>query len=262
MMNIENNVLEIFSKTVLGFLMFNRIIIGDCRQCVVNEIVRRNILMKKEIFNNNSLSRLIAEKITEEIVTGELKPGEKLVETNYADEFGTSRAPIREALYLLTIEGLVERIPRKGTLVKGYTNQDIKDLLEIRMMLESLAMERIAEFGVVETLIEKMENIIDKMKKINNSYKTYASLNHDYHMCIVEMSQSEMIKNMYTRLGLPLLTLQRISFLKEENIKKSLDDHILIVKMLKENKVDEAKKVLTKHNDNVVQRVDGHKEKR
>src|SRR5699024_7488088 len=89
--------------------------------------------------DNNSLSHIIAEKITEQIIRGAIRPGEKIVETVYAEEFGTSRAPVREALYLLTIQGLVERIPRRGAVVKGYSDDEIRNILEIRMFLESLA---------------------------------------------------------------------------------------------------------------------------
>jgi DNA-binding GntR family transcriptional regulator len=200
------------------------------------------------LFDNNSLSRLIAEKITEEIITGKLQPGDKLVEANYAEEYGTSRAPIREAFYLLTIDGLVERIPRKGSVVRGYTELDIIDLLEIRMMLENLAIERMAANSLTETILENMENLLSRMENVNGDHSIYSELNQKFHMCIIEMSQSEIIKLMYSRLGLPLLSLQRISFLREENIKKSIEEHHIILRNLKTKKYNEAKKILMKHN--------------
>ncbi|KMJ55880.1 GntR family transcriptional regulator, partial [Bacillus sp. LL01] len=138
-------------------------------------------------FKDNSLSTQIAKRITQQIISGELQPGEKLSEYMYAEEFGTSRAPVREALYLLTIEGLVERIPRKGALVKGYTSSEICDLLEIRTMLEELSMKRIAEHGVREISLEKMKTILQKMHTEQDS-KQYTQLNHDFHMCLIEMS--------------------------------------------------------------------------
>ncbi|WP_085522080.1 GntR family transcriptional regulator [Tuberibacillus sp. Marseille-P3662] len=212
--------------------------------------------MKDQMIDNNSLSYLIAEKIAEQIITGELVPGEKVVETAYASEFGTSRAPIREALYLLTIEGLIERIPRKGAVVKGYTESEAYDLLEIRIMLESMAMKRISVVGVNQSIIKEMENKVKLMDEVENDNQDYANLNHQFHLHLIEMSQSSIIKNMYSRLGIPLLSLQRISFLEEKNMQKSLREHQLIVNLLKEGRSEEAHSILEKHNQDVISRVD------
>ncbi|WP_240376842.1 GntR family transcriptional regulator [Bacillus piscicola] len=212
-------------------------------------------MKEQRTIDNNSLSHIIAEKITEQIMTGELKPGEKVVETVYADEFGTSRAPIREALYLLTIEGLIERTPRKGATVKGYTEAEIYDLLEIRMMLEALAMERIAVMPAEEICVDKMEKLIPEMEKAEQDNIEYAKLNQEYHLALIEMTKSEIIKGMYSRLGLPLLSLQRMTFLEEKNTHKSVREHRLINKLLREHNVAEAKDVLQKHNADVIERV-------
>jgi len=210
----------------------------------------------QSLLDNNSLSRLIAEKITEQIITGELRPGDKIVESTYAREFGTSRAPIREALYLLMIEGLVVRIPRRGTLVKGYSEQEIYDILEIRMMLETLAVRRIAEFGTNDLILHKMKTLISQMESAVNDSKKYAELNRQFHLMILEMSKNEIIKNVYLRLGVPLLALQRLSFLEEGNIHRSLEEHRVILQLLQEKRFDRAIDVLERHNGAVKERVE------
>lgn len=212
-------------------------------------------MKQQPLFGHHSLPRLIAEKIAEQILTGELAPGDKLVESVFAEEYGTSRAPIREALYLLTIEGLVERIPRKGAVVKGYNEQEIYDILEIRMMLESLAVKRIAEFGLIDSLFKQMEEIIPQMEEAVNDPKRYAELNRTFHLAIIEMSRSEIIKSMYSRLGIPLLSLQRISFLEEGNTRKSLEEHRVILETLRRREFDKALTILEKHNLSVKERV-------
>lgn len=188
-------------------------------------------------------------------MAGELKPGEKIIESTYAEEFGTSRAPIRESLYLLENEGLIERIPRKGAVVKGYTEDEVYDLLEMRIVLESLAMKRIKVRGINEEILKKMEQLVQKMSEVDDE-KQYANLNQEFHMLIIEMSKSEIIKEMYWRLGRPLLVLQRISFLEEEHIKKSLKEHRIILDLLKENLIDEALVLLENHNHSVIKRVE------
>ncbi|UOR13580.1 GntR family transcriptional regulator [Halobacillus amylolyticus] len=207
--------------------------------------------MKPPNLNHNALSNHIAEHITEQIITGELQPGEKIVENTYATEYGTSRAPVREAIYLLTIEGLVERIPRRGAVVKEHTENEIYDLLEIRIMLESLAMKRIKENGIDEEILGKMGTLYQEMSG-EKDIQRYTQLNHKFHLCLIEMSKSETINKMYTRLELPLLRVQTISFAAEGNVEKSVREHLTLVDLLKEGNIEEATTVLQQHNQDVI----------
>ncbi|MFG6150368.1 GntR family transcriptional regulator [Halobacillus sp. B23F22_1] len=207
--------------------------------------------MSQSSLNYNALSNQIAERISEQIILGELKPGEKIVENVYAAEYGTSRAPVREAIYLLTIEGLVERIPRKGAIVKEHTEHEINDLLEVRIMLEALAMKRIKEKGVEQSTLNEMEALYEKMISEKDT-TNYTELNHSFHWSLIEMSKSETIKKMYSRLELPLLRVQNISFGGEGNIKKSVREHKILVDLLNKNKVDEAAELLQQHNYDVI----------
>jgi DNA-binding GntR family transcriptional regulator len=205
----------------------------------------------KSKFTQNALSNHIAEHITEQIIKGELGPGDKLIEHIYAEEYGTSRAPVREAIYLLSIEGLVERIPRKGAVVKDYTENEIYDLLEIRNMLETMAIERIQRNGSDQGCLQKMAAILKEMKDITDVHQ-YTQLNHSFHMELVEMSKSETIKTMYSRLGWPLLRIQSLSFASQGNIEKSVHEHEMLIDLLTKGNIAEAAKLLNSHNQDVI----------
>ncbi|MEH7119434.1 GntR family transcriptional regulator [Neobacillus vireti] len=207
--------------------------------------------MKTNKFTQNALSNHIAEHITDQIIKGELIPGDKLVEHIYAEEYGTSRAPVREAIYLLSIEGLVERIPRKGAVVKEYTENEIYDLLEIRNMLEMMAIERIGRNGIDQADLQKMTDILKEMKDKTEVHH-YTQLNHSFHMTLVEMSKSETIKTMYSRLGWPLLRIQSLSFANDGNIEKSVREHQMLIEFLKEENIKEAANLLKHHNEDVI----------
>ena len=75
------------------------------------------------------------------ILTGELKPGERLMEIHLADKLGVSRTPIREAIRKLELEGLVTMIPRRGAEVAQITEKNLRDVLEVRRALDALAVE-------------------------------------------------------------------------------------------------------------------------
>lgn len=73
------------------------------------------------------------------ILRGRLKPGERLMEVRLANELGVSRTPVREAIRMLELEGLVIMVPRKGARVAEITEKSLRDVLEVRMALEELA---------------------------------------------------------------------------------------------------------------------------
>jgi DNA-binding GntR family transcriptional regulator len=86
------------------------------------------------------------------ILTGELKPGERLMEIHLANKLGVSRTPIREAIHKLELEGLVTIIPRRGAEVAQITEKSMNDVLEVRRALDALcaelACDRIDEEGL------------------------------------------------------------------------------------------------------------------
>ena len=81
--------------------------------------------MSRLQITRNRLEDEIIDALREAIVTGTLSPGERLIEADLADEFGVSRAPLREAMRELTAQGLLVNIPRKGTFVVKLSRQDI-----------------------------------------------------------------------------------------------------------------------------------------
>ena len=76
------------------------------------------------------------------ILKGELKPGERLMEIALAEKLGVSRTPIREAMRKLELEGLVVMVPRRGAQVANITEKDLNDVLEVRITLENMAIEK------------------------------------------------------------------------------------------------------------------------
>ncbi|MFQ9798159.1 MAG: GntR family transcriptional regulator [Clostridia bacterium] len=93
---------------------------------------------------------------------GELKPGDRLMETSLAERMGVSRTPVREAIRKLELEGFVVMLPRKGAQVAQITRKDIGDVLEIRAVLEGLGVELAAKKMQAED--------IEELKRINGEF--------------------------------------------------------------------------------------------
>lgn len=97
------------------------------------------------------LREVVFRTLRNAIVQGEFQPGERLMEVTIANKLGVSRTPVREAIRMLELEGLVVMIPRKGAEVAKITVKDLKDALEVRMAIEALSVrltcKRITEEG-------------------------------------------------------------------------------------------------------------------
>lgn len=87
------------------------------------------------------LRDVVFNTLRQAILTGELKPGERLMEIHLANRLGVSRTPIREAIRKLELEGLVTMIPRRGAEVAQITEKSLNDVLEVRRAMDALCVE-------------------------------------------------------------------------------------------------------------------------
>src|SRR3954447_22937229 len=98
--------------------------------------------MKKTMEKHLTLRERILETIRDAILTGTLRPGEKVAEPELAERFGISRTPIREAFRQLESEGYLTVIPRKGAVVVSFSEKDIEEFYAIKSILEGYAAKR------------------------------------------------------------------------------------------------------------------------
>ncbi len=94
---------------------------------------------KDKVSKIESLRDIATVSLRDAIISGTLKPGEHLKERDLSDKMGISTTPIKEALRILSYEGLVETVPRKGTYVSELVNSSIEEVLLLRANLEGLS---------------------------------------------------------------------------------------------------------------------------
>ncbi|MCD7882255.1 MAG: GntR family transcriptional regulator [Lachnospiraceae bacterium] len=100
------------------------------------------------------LRDVVFQTLRQAILRGEISPGERLMEIHLAQKLGVSRTPVREAIRMLELEGLVTTVPRKGTVVAEITISDLEDVLEVRQALEELAVKLVCRKITKEQLAE------------------------------------------------------------------------------------------------------------
>jgi DNA-binding GntR family transcriptional regulator len=120
--------------------------------------------------------------IAEQIITGDLQPGEKLEEKVLASRFGVSRTPVREALRELSARGLIDLIPRRGGMVAEIGLERLSDMLDAECEVEGLC-ARLAAMRM--TALEKgaLREVHDRLRVAaeHQDGAAYLALNHDFH---------------------------------------------------------------------------------
>lgn len=248
----------VFSITVTN-LIFN--VLTICEMYV--KFKKTEILSTKQWVGGGRMSedlslvtKRIVNDISKEILIGNLKPGDKLGEKIYAEHYGTSRAAIREALYLLSKEGLLKGIPKRGAIVQDYSEEDTYDLLVIRSMLEVLAVEKLKEVDIEHSIVKEMEVIIGLMQR-DEGLLEYTELNYTFHLNLVKLSKSKPIIEAYINLSQTLKRIQNVMFSQPGNIRKSIKEHKVIFNLVKEKNIDDLKTYISSHNDNVITSIQG-----
>lgn len=111
-----------------------------------------------------TLVEVAGHRLREAILSGDLAPGEKIVEEQLCADFGISRAPLREALRLLAQQGLVEHLPRRGSRVAEWSPSDILQLFALRHVLERHAIETALPLADLETALEPVRDALELMR--------------------------------------------------------------------------------------------------
>jgi DNA-binding GntR family transcriptional regulator len=124
----------------------------------------RKKLKKVEIQNYKPLGEVVFDYLRNAILSGDLKPGERLMEISLAEQLGVSRTPVREAIRKLELENFVEMIPRKGAYVAQLKAKDILDILEIRALFDGYAASAAAE-QMTDDEVRSLGATLDKFNK-------------------------------------------------------------------------------------------------
>lgn len=132
------------------------------------------------------------------IVTGQLAPGQPLRDRELAAQLGVSRTPVREALFRLAATGLVIGSDR-GWSVAPLTEQDIRELFELRRVLEPMGIRRLGADGSPEAR-ERLASFFDGFRQDlpRESYPEYLECDHEFHKLIVNCSANSRIRYLYS----------------------------------------------------------------
>ncbi len=194
------------------------------------------------------LGDVVFQTLRRAIITGELGPGERLMETKLADKLGVSRTPIREAIKKLEQEGLVIMIPRKGAQVAQFTEKDIKDVLEVRAALEALA-ARLACQRMDDRDFLKLQLAIAEYNYAakQNDLEMMIEKDVEFHDIICNATENDKLISMFNSLK-EQVNRYRIAYLKNEEEDNTVEEeHNSILEALKNKDEALASKLASQH---------------
>ncbi len=147
------------------------------------------------------LREQVKDVLLQRIASGELRPGERLVETRIATELGTSQAPVREALRDLELLRLVESQPFKGARVRAFGDAELVEVWPVRAVLEELAAKEATKRLAGD--VTALEAEVEAMRAAARKGDVNALVNHDieFHRRIVEAAGNPILEQCWRSLG-------------------------------------------------------------
>lgn len=194
------------------------------------------------------LRDIVFQTLRNAIITGELQPGERLMETQLGEKLGVSRTPIREAIRKLELEGLVIMVPRKGAQVAQFTEKDIQDVLEVRAALEALA-ARLACRRMDDRSFLKLQLAIAEYSYAakNKDLETMIEKDVEFHEIIFNATQNDKLVQLFNNLR-EQVNRYRITYLKNtEDAEEVQAQHLEILEAFKSKNEDVASSLASKH---------------
>jgi DNA-binding GntR family transcriptional regulator len=187
------------------------------------------------------------EILKERIVSRELPPGTRLKHAELASAFGVSSTPVREAIHQLEKDGLVETFPYRGSIVKQLSAKEIRDIFEVRVALESLAV-RLAASQLTDEQLRELER---HAKDYERSFKTgdrALGMESDlaFHELLLRASGNLVLLDLANNLANRIQLFRQVDW-DEARKRPSLNGHRLILEALREDDGDKAERLMSEH---------------
>lgn len=197
------------------------------------------------------LRDVVFNTLRQAILTGELKPGERLMEIHLANKLGVSRTPIREAIRKLELEGLVTMIPRRGAEVAQITEKSMNDVLEVRRALDALCVELACE-RITQEDTERLRLACEAFENAvrTGDIKKIARADVELHDIIVQATGNQRLVQLINNLSEQMYR-YRFEYIKDSTQHQRLiDEHRMIYESIVKKDKEAASQAAHVHIDN------------
>lgn len=214
--------------------------------------------LKDSIMHSN-LSELVEMYIEDKILTGEYGYGDRILETEIAEELGISRGPVREAIQTLDAKGVLDFQPRRGARVGNFVERDFIEILDIRTLIENSILQALLESNSIgKAELEELRSIVDAMHSIDQdstmqmSSKAFelTDLDLSFHQKLWNMSTSKRRLNILNGMLFQLKLAMQFdlkAIIAEDLLSESIHSHYEILDLIEAGEVKNLKNKIASH---------------
>jgi DNA-binding GntR family transcriptional regulator len=197
--------------------------------------------------------QLAGDRLRQAILAGDMAPGQRLVEQELAGMLGVTRASLRAALFDLTADGLVERVPNRGARVRAITVDEAVAITECRMALEGLCAAKAAE-RVTEAEAARLRQLGGELQRsvADGEPLKYPALNGELHRLVREISGQAVAAALLERLNAQLVRHQFQLSLRPGRAQTSLAEHLAMIAAIAGRRPAEAEEATRRHLRSVI----------
>ena len=202
----------------------------------------------KQISRPKSLTEIAVNYIRTAITKGDLELGHPVSESALAASLGISKTPVREALAQLKIEGLVKIFPQKGTFVFTMSEQEVRDICELRFTLESAAL-KLAVKRNRQAFTKELKTNVGKMDAARREKRDdkYLDIDTDFHALFFKHCGNQFMDEAYRLIVARVAAVRTHLAAVPHHTEKSYDEHKRMTKSIEEDRLDDTLKILDDH---------------
>lgn len=187
--------------------------------------------------------------IYQQILSGAKELGSPISEVEIATALEMSRSPVREALKLLEMQGIIVHYQNRGTFVTDMSRKDISEIFQLRRMLELESLINACKY-MDDSVLEELKRNIENLNE-NSTAQEYYTANTALHQAIVNYSGNSRIVQFYETLSMQIALVNRLSAKLPRHFQESREKHLAIVNALMDRNLEQASELLKNHLEEV-----------
>lgn len=191
----------------------------------------------------------VAERLRQQIFARELEPGSWIDEQKLCAEYGISRTPLREALKVLAVEGLVTMKLRRGAYVTEMSREDVAQVYHLLALLESDAAGEVAR-QASDAQLQALDALHQRLEKQQRQRDAFFAANERFHLGLLEIAGNRWRTQIVTDLRKVMKLNRHHSLFKRGRIAESLQEHRALMQALHARDADRATRLMRAHFDN------------
>ncbi|MEW6531989.1 MAG: GntR family transcriptional regulator [Thermodesulfobacteriota bacterium] len=194
------------------------------------------------------LSQEVAQRIRDMIRKGLVKKGDRIIEKEFCQSMGISRTPLREALRILSSEGLIDLVPNKGAYVAQPSLREIRELFEVMSILEGTCARVVAEKMTDGDLakIEKLHAQLEKHFEEKEPEK-YLKVNQRYHILLQELTGNRVLNEVVNGLRDKILLYRYRQLYQPDRFQASMNEHRALMEAFRKKDPATAESIMKRH---------------